>query len=65
MCISTSFTDIGRSGSTRSDDPSSRRTFTRRSFHSGMNRETGSLSWKWPCSYSESRATPVIGFVIE
>ena len=65
MCISRSRTDIGRSGSTNRDDPSSSFSRTFRSRHCGMKRCTGSLSWNSPCSYSVSSATPVIGLVIE
>ena len=65
MCMRRSRTDIGRCGSTKRDEPSSDFSRTLRSFHSGMNRCTGSLSWNSPCSYSVRSATPVIGFVIE
>ena len=63
--MSRSRTFIGRSGSTSRRLPSSSFSETFRSRHSGMNLCTGSVSWKWPCSYSVIRATDVIGFVIE
>ncbi len=65
MWVIRSRTVMGRRGSTSRSEPSSARSRTFRSRHSGMKRVTGSFSWNIARSYSDIRATPVIGLVIE